>query len=59
MRTNGWRLAVALVLAAGLIGLVAGCGDTWSGLKQDTRENAAAVGRGIEKGGQKIQESVE
>jgi predicted small secreted protein len=46
-------LAVAVALSLGA------CGDTWRGLKQDTKENTAAVGRGVERGGEKIQDAVE
>jgi predicted small secreted protein len=46
-------LAVALALSLGA------CGDTWQGLKRDTKENTAAVGRGVERGGEKIQDAAE
>ena len=36
--------------------LLAGCGDTWSGLKKDTGENLEAAGESIEKAGKKIKE---
>ena len=58
MRTNVRRLAATLMLAVGLSTALAACGDTWKGLKEDTKENTAAVGRGIEKGGEKVQRSV-
>jgi predicted small secreted protein len=46
-------LAVAIALSLGA------CGDSWRGLKQDTKDNTAAVGRGVERGGEKIQEAAE
>lgn len=49
----------ALALALGLALSLGACGDTWRGLKQDTKENTAAVGRGVERGGEKIQDAVE
>jgi predicted small secreted protein len=58
MRKSLGRLVAALMLLGGIATLAA-CGDTWRGLKQDTRDNTAAVGRAVEKGGEKIQESVD
>lgn len=48
-------LALAVALGLGL----AACGDTWRGLKKDTRDNTAAVGRGVERGGERIQDAAE
>ncbi|GBD43274.1 hypothetical protein HRbin40_00743 [bacterium HR40] len=39
--------------------LLAACGDTWQGAKKDTRENVQAVGKGVEKAGEKIQQVTE
>lgn len=50
---------VALALAGAVALSLGACGDTWRGLKQDTKENTAAVGRGIERGGQKVQDAAE
>ena len=41
-------LALAFVLG--------GCSNTWSGVKQDTKNAGQATGKGIEKTGEKIQE---
>lgn len=51
------RLMSLLVLSAPL--LLAGCGDTWQGVKKDTKENVSAVGKGIEKAGEKIQKAAD
>jgi predicted small secreted protein len=50
------KIKLALVASVALFGLAA-CGDTWRGVKQDTRENVDAVGQGVEKAGEKIQQS--
>ena len=39
--------------------LLAACGDTWTGIKEDTRDNTAATGRAVEKAGEKIQNTAE
>lgn len=46
------RLLLALALSAPA--LLAGCGDTWRGLKKDTGENLEKTGRAIEKAGEKV-----
>lgn len=51
------RLPSVLLLAS-LLSL-AGCGDTWKGVKKDTKENVQAVGKGIEKAGEKIRKSAD
>jgi len=43
---------ISLALAFALTG----CGNTWSGVKQDTKRAGQATGQGIEKAGEKIQE---
>lgn len=43
-------LGLALVLPV----LLAGCGDTWRGLKKDTGENLEKTGRAIERAGEKV-----
>jgi predicted small secreted protein len=58
MRSSIARLLDAFMLLGGIATLAA-CGDTWQGLKQDTKENTAAVGRTVERGGERIQESVD
>ncbi len=50
---------VLVALAAVLIFGVAACGQTWQGVKQDTRENTQAVGRGVERAGEKIQQQAQ
>ncbi len=46
------RLFLALLLVAPAF--LAGCGDTWRGLKKDTGENLEKTGRAIEKAGEKV-----
>lgn len=52
------RLVIALSSLGLAFGLAA-CGDTWSGMKQDTKDNVEATGEGIEKTGEKIKESTQ
>lgn len=52
------RLVIALSSLGLAFGLAA-CGDTWSGMKQDTSDNVEATGEGIEKTGEKIKESTQ
>jgi predicted small secreted protein len=49
---NMMRILVAMLL----LGALAGCGDTWQGLKKDTGENVEATGEAVEKAGEKIKE---
>lgn len=58
MRLNAWRTWALVLLTGATLGLSA-CGDTWSGIKQDTRENTAAVGRGVENAGEKVQDAAQ
>jgi predicted small secreted protein len=44
--------AAVLLLASSL----AGCGDTWQGVKKDTGENLEATGQAIERAGEKIKD---
>jgi hypothetical protein len=48
-------VAVVAILVFGVVA----CGETWRGVKQDTRENTQAVGRGIERAGEKIQQQAQ
>jgi predicted small secreted protein len=49
-----------LGIVAVLVGFsVAACGDTWQGVKEDTKENVDATGKGIEKAGENIQKKVD
>jgi predicted small secreted protein len=51
------RSKLALMAAMLVFGLgLAACGDTWRGVKEDTRENTQAVGQGVERAGEKIQQ---
>lgn len=50
--STAWRLpAIAILLALGM----AACGDTWRGVKEDTRDNVRATGEGIEDAGEAIE----
>jgi predicted small secreted protein len=46
------RLLLASALALPV--LLAGCGDTWRGVKKDTGENLEKTGRALEKAGSKV-----
>jgi predicted small secreted protein len=46
-------LSLVVVLGLGL----AACGDTWQGMKKDTGQNMEAVGEGIDKTGEKVEDS--
>lgn len=48
-------LTMGLALAFGL----SACGDTWQGFKQDTKDNVGAVGEGMQKAGEKVEETAE
>ena len=48
-----------MLLAMVAVFALAACGDTWRGVKEDTRENTQAVGRGVEKTGEKIQQQAQ
>jgi hypothetical protein len=39
--------------------MLAACGSTWEGMKQDTGENLEAMGGGMESTGEEIQEESE
>jgi predicted small secreted protein len=57
MRQSRWWSTAALSLAV-ILGLgLAACGDTWQGVKKDTGQNMEAVGEGIDKTGEKVEES--
>jgi hypothetical protein len=49
--------SVALVLVFGA--MLAACGSTWEGMKQDTGENMEAVGSSMESTGEDIKEEAE
>jgi predicted small secreted protein len=52
------RLAVAAAILSAGLGLGA-CGNTWSGVKQDTAKNVSATGTAVEKAGQDIKDTVQ
>jgi predicted small secreted protein len=59
MRQSRWWSTAALGLIV-ILGLgLAACGDTWQGLKKDTGQNMETVGEGIDKSGEKVEESAE
>lgn len=47
-------IAFALTFTLGL----SACGDTWDGIKKDSKENAEAAGEAIEDAGEKVQDAV-
>lgn len=46
----------SLLLVLSFSAALAGCGDTWRGVKQDTGENMEATGDAIEDAGEKLKE---
>jgi predicted small secreted protein len=59
MRVRSWRPLAALLMVLGMSLGLAACGDTWQGMKEDTSDNTAAVGRGMEKAGEKVQDTAQ
>lgn len=53
---NGLRATLALFLT---MMAIAACSDTWSGVKEDTRENTQAVGQGVQDLGKKIEKQAQ
>jgi predicted small secreted protein len=49
------RLALILLFGS----MLAACGNTWSGAKEDTGQNMEAVGESMESGGEDLQKSGE
>ena len=49
------RLALILVFGS----MLAACGSTWEGMKQDTGENMEAVGGSMESAGEDIKDDAE
>ena len=49
------RLALILLFGS----MLAACGSTWEGMKQDTGENLERMGGGMESAGEDIQEESE
>jgi predicted small secreted protein len=52
---NAGRIALVLLFGA----MLAACGSTWEGMKQDTGENLEAMGGGMESTGEDLQEESE
>jgi predicted small secreted protein len=50
------KYASRLVLIVLFGSLLAACGDTWSGLKQDTGENMEAVGDTVSDAGEEVKD---
>tara|TARA_R110001606_G_scaffold37653_1_gene106258 strand:+ start:136 stop:300 length:165 start_codon:yes stop_codon:yes gene_type:complete len=48
------RQVLALFAAIAFAGVLAGCGDTWHGLKKDTGENLKKAGETLEKAGDSV-----
>ena len=48
---------LALIVSFG--SMLAACGNTWSGMKEDTGENMEAVGEKMDSGGEDLQQSGE
>jgi hypothetical protein len=53
------KVAGRLVLILLFGSMLAACGNTWSGLKEDTGENMEAVGESMDSGGEDLQRSGE
>jgi predicted small secreted protein len=49
------RLVLILLFGS----MLAACGNTWSGMKEDTGQNMEAVGESMESGGEDLQQSGE
>ena len=49
------RRAIRVALATLAVAPLAACGDTWDGLKRDTRDNTRRVGEKVERAGEKMQ----
>lgn len=52
------RIFAALVLVTSMWAIAA-CSGTWSGVKEDTRDNTRAVGQGVQDVGKKIEKQAE
>ena len=58
MRLRIVERAVCAGIALGIVLAATACSETWRGVKHDTKDNVESVGKGVEKAGEKIQESV-
>jgi predicted small secreted protein len=50
------KLASRFALVVLFGSMLAGCGDTWSGMKQDTGENMEAVGDSMSDAGEEVKD---
>jgi predicted small secreted protein len=48
------RRLIASLLALTFAAALAGCGDTWRGVKKDTGENMQSTGQAVESAGEKV-----
>ena len=48
------RRIYALLSVLVLAGFLAGCGDTWGGLKEDTGRNLKKTGEALDKAGENV-----
>ena len=48
------RRIVAFLSVFVLAGFLAGCGDTWDGLKEDTGRNLKKTGEALDKAGESV-----
>ena len=58
MRPRIVERSVCAGIALGVVLATTACSETWRGVKRDTKDNVESVGKGVEKAGEKIQESV-
>ncbi len=59
MRLSRWILVLGLSLTLPLGFSLAGCSDTWQGMKKDTGQNMEAVGESVDKAGEKVKDLAE
>jgi hypothetical protein len=55
MTVNCARIALILVFGS----FLAACGDTWSGMKEDTGQNMEAVGSSMSEAGETVKDDAE
>jgi len=48
------RKLIASLLALTFAAALAGCGDTWRGVKKDTGDNMETTGEALQSGGEKV-----
>lgn len=58
MQLRSVKLNVCAGIALAIVLATTACSETWRGVKHDTKDNVETVGKGVEKAGEKIQESV-